>query len=64
MLCAAWVGGELGGEWIHVYTWLSPFVVHLTLSQHCYLAILQYKIKLKKIFLIYNKYYETIKKIN
>ena len=63
MLCAAWVGGELGGEWIHVHTWLSPFAVHLTLSQHCYLAILQYKIKLKKIFLIYNKYYETIKKL-
>ena len=23
------MGGELGGEWIHVYVWLSPFVVHL-----------------------------------
>ena len=22
---AAWMGGELGGEWIHVYGWLSPF---------------------------------------
>ena len=32
---AAWIGGELGGEWIHVYVWLSPFSVHLKLSQHC-----------------------------
>ena len=29
------VGGELGGEWIPVYVQLSPFVVHLKLSQHC-----------------------------
>ena len=21
---AAWIGGEFGGEWIHVYVWLSP----------------------------------------
>ena len=47
---AAWMGGESGGEWMHVHVWLSPFAVHLTLSQHCYLAILQYKTKLKKIF--------------
>ena len=26
---AAWMGGELGGEWIGVYVWLSPFTVHL-----------------------------------
>ena len=32
---AAWMGGELGGEWIRVYVWLSPFAVHLKLSQHC-----------------------------
>ena len=25
---AAWMGGEFGGEYIHVYVWLSPFVVH------------------------------------
>ena len=31
---AAWVGGEFGGEWIHVYGWLSPFTDHLKLS-HC-----------------------------
>ena len=32
---AAWMGGEFGGELIHVYVWLSPCVVHLKLSQHC-----------------------------
>ena len=32
---AAWMVGEFGGEWIHVYVWLSPFPVHLQLSQHC-----------------------------
>ena len=26
---AAWMGGEFGGEWIHVYIWLNPFSVHL-----------------------------------
>ena len=26
---AAWMGGEFGGAWIHVYVWLSPFAVHL-----------------------------------
>ena len=31
---AAWMGGEFGGEWIHVYVWLSPFTVHLKLSQN------------------------------
>ena len=31
---AAWMGGEFGGEGIHVYIWLSPFTVHLKLSQH------------------------------
>jgi len=29
---AAWMGGEVGGEWIHVYVWLSPFAVHLKVS--------------------------------
>ena len=32
---AAWTGGEFGGELIHVYVWLSPFPVHLKLSQRC-----------------------------
>ena len=27
--------GGLGKEHIHVYIWLSPFAVHLKLSQHC-----------------------------
>ena len=31
---AAWMGGEFGREWIHVYVWLSPFAVHPKLSQH------------------------------
>ena len=29
---AAWMGGKIGKEWIHVYAWLSPFVVHLKLA--------------------------------
>jgi len=32
---AAWMGGEFGGEWKHIYVWLSPFAVYLKLSQHC-----------------------------
>ena len=28
---AAWMGGEFGGEWIHVYGWLSLTAVHLKL---------------------------------
>ena len=32
---AAWMGEEFGGEWIHVYIWLSSFAVYLKLSQHC-----------------------------
>ena len=38
-LCSV-LRGSLDGrgvwrEWIHVYGWLSPFVAHLELSQHC-----------------------------
>ena len=29
----AWMGGEFGREWVHVFVWLSPFAVHLKLSQ-------------------------------
>ena len=29
---AAWMGGKSGGEWIHVYLWLSPSAVHLKLT--------------------------------
>ena len=32
---AAWMGGEFGREWMYVYVWLSPFTVHLKLSQYC-----------------------------
>ena len=42
---AAWMGREFGGEWIHVYVWLSPFAVCLKLLQHCSLVIPLYKIK-------------------
>jgi len=35
---AAWMGGEIGREWIQVYVWRNPFAVHLKLSQH-YLLI-------------------------
>ena len=45
---AAWMGGGFGGERIHVYVWLSPFTVHLKLSQHCLSAISQYKLKSSK----------------
>ena len=45
---AAWMGGDLGAEWICVYIRLSPFIVHLKLSQHCQSAIPQYKIKISK----------------
>ena len=30
----AWMGGEFTEEWVYVYVWLSPFAVHLKLSQH------------------------------
>ena len=41
----AWMRGEFGGEWIHVYVWLSPFSVHRKLLQLYQSVILQYKIK-------------------
>ena len=34
---SAWMGGEFGEEWIHVYAWLSSLAGHLKLSQHCFL---------------------------
>ena len=42
---AAWTGTGFGGEWIHVYVWLSLFAVHLRLSQHC--LLIGYKKKVK-----------------
>ena len=35
MYVAAWLGRKFGGEWIHVYEWLSPFTVPLKLPKHC-----------------------------
>ena len=34
MSCGSLDGEEFGADWIHVYVWLSPFAVHLKLSQH------------------------------
>ena len=34
-LVAACMGGEFWEEWIRVCVWLSPFAIHLKLSQHC-----------------------------
>ena len=35
ILCGSLDGREVWRKWIHVYVWLSPFPVHLKLSQHC-----------------------------
>ena len=32
---ATWMGGESGGELMHIWIWLSPFAAHLKLPQHC-----------------------------
>ena len=32
-----WMGGQFGGESIHVYVWSSPFIVPLKLPQNCLL---------------------------
>ena len=29
---ADWMGGEFGGEWVHVYVWLSPFAQPETIT--------------------------------
>ena len=46
---AAWMAGEFGREWIHVYVWVNPFAVHLKVSQHClligYISIQNKKLK-------------------
>ena len=50
---ATWMGREFGGEWIHVYVWLSPITIHLKQSQHC--LLLRYpntKQKVKKKFFL------------
>ena len=40
----AWMAGEFGGEWIHVYVCLSFFAVHLNLPQQL-VGYTPYKIK-------------------
>ena len=55
---AAWIGGEFGGEWIHVFVWLSPFAIHLKPSQHCLLIIytlIQNKMVFLKPFCFHSK---------
>ena len=32
---AAWMGVGFGGEWVHLWVYLSCSAVHLKLSQHC-----------------------------
>ena len=46
---ADWMEKEFGGEWIHVYIWLSLFTVHQKLSQH-YLLISYTPIQNKLFF--------------
>ena len=59
-MCQPGVGGRFGGEWTHVYVWLSPFTVHLKLSQRClligYIPIQNQKLKTKYLqyFLLKN----------
>ena len=45
MLRGRRLGGESGERGMHVHVGLSPSAVHLKPSQHCYPAVLQYKIK-------------------
>ena len=46
---ASWMGGEFGGEWIHVYVWLGPFTVPLKLSQHLFVHWLYPSTKQKSL---------------
>ena len=60
---AAWRWREFGGKWLHVYVWLSPFAVHMKLSQHCLSATLQYKIKKCFVFCFLKIHWERASKI-
>ena len=51
---AAWMGGELGGEWTYVYARLSSLSVHLKLPPYC-LLIGCTPIQNKKLFFFKNK---------
>ena len=44
----AWMVGESGGEWIHVYVWLSSFAIHLKTLLISYTPIQNKKFKRKK----------------
>ena len=50
VLCGSLDGCRVGGEWIHLYVWLSPFPVHLKPSQiiNQYIPIQDKKLKTKK----------------
>lgn len=37
LLCGSLDGGSLGEQRIHLYIWLSPFAVHLKVSEHWWL---------------------------
>ena len=49
---AAWMGGEVGGEWIHVYGWLSLHLLFtlliISIPQYKTFLVLR-KIKIKKV---------------
>ena len=38
--CTGYGSKHFGGEWMNVYTWLSPFPVHVELPQHFWSAML------------------------
>ena len=44
----AWMVEESGGEWIHVYVWLSPFAIHLKTLLIGYTPVQNNKFKGKK----------------
>ena len=35
MPCGSLDGRGFGGEWMHVYVWLSRFAIHLKQPQNC-----------------------------
>ena len=37
----AYMGKESEKEWIYVYVWLTHFAIHLKITRHCKLSILQ-----------------------
>ena len=42
---ASWMGGEFGGEWIHICVWVSPFDVTFTTLLIGYIQIQNKKLK-------------------